>query len=93
MIDYKHQEALDLIKQEEQSKSIKYDKELGLVIKGVIFQELGKMVDLENLYHEMVALGGRDMNTTKTEAVMRVNNMQQEVMLERKKKTGSEFCK
>ncbi len=93
VINCDHKAALDAIAKEEQAQAKKYDKELGLVIKGVIYQELDNAADLDNVYNEMVVLSGRDMNTSRTEAVKRVSDMHTEIKLERKKKTGNEFCK
>jgi hypothetical protein len=93
LINCEHKAALEAIAKEEQADVKKYDKELGLVLKGVIFQELDKTTELDNLYNEMVVLSGRDMNTSKTEAIQRVSDMHTEIKLERKKKSGNEFCK
>ena len=93
LINCEQKAALDAIAKEEQAKVKKYDKELGLVLKGVIYLELDNTTDLDNVYNEMIVLSGRDMNTSRNEAIQRVSDMHTEIMMERKKKTGNEFCK
>jgi hypothetical protein len=93
LINCEHQAALDAIAKEEHAKTKKYDKKLGLLIKGVIYQESDNTPELDKVYNEMVVLHGGDMDTSRNEAIKRVNDMQAEIMQERKKKTGKEFCK
>ncbi len=93
LLECKHQEALAAIEKEENSDEKEYRKEVGLVIKGAIYKDMGENADFDTIYKSIASFDNGKMYKTEDDAKKAVEDMFTGLKLDRKKKTGSETCK
>jgi len=93
LLECNYQEALAVIEKEEQSDSTVYNKQRGLVLKGVAYQELGRYDELDAVCRQLVVMNGGRIKYSEDQARKVIGDMSDGLKQERKNKTGNEFCK